>query len=310
LVIRDNVTSVDDPWPDIHVAKWSGTKRSFHMYAQILGKMRLALSPIQPNWMFTPLYLWARGLTTGFIPWELSSIEAAIDVFDSRIILARGDGERRSIALLPVRAVADVYSDVSAALRALRVNCFISPIPQEVADKTPLNEDRRPSEYDPAAVVRCFRAFTAAAAVFEAWRTCFFGRSGIQVWWGALDVALILFNGKRVAPPDDRGYIMKYDLDAELMNVGLFLGDEHNAPSFYGYIYPQPAGAEKLPIRPHQASWSTQLSEWVFPYAAVRSSSDPKAAVSAFIDSIYEQCFAAAGWKRDALTYVTPKRGR
>jgi Family of unknown function (DUF5996) len=216
----------DDAWPDVHVAKWAGTKRSFHMYAQMLGKIRVALSPVQPNWMFTPLHLSASGLTTGFIPWELSSIEAAIDVFESTITLARSDGEHRSIALLPVRPVADVYAGVSAALRALHVDCYISPIPQEVLDTTRLDEDRRPSEYDPAAVIRCLRAFTATAAVFERWRTHFFGRSGIQVWWGALDVALLLFSGKHVTPPTDRGYLMKYDLDAEMMNVGFYLGDE------------------------------------------------------------------------------------
>jgi hypothetical protein len=294
-------------WPDVSVATWPGTKRSFHMYAQLLGKVRLALSPPQPNWMFTALYLNARGLTTGFIPWKLSSVEASIDVFESRITLARSNGSSRHIALLPARTVADVYADVSAALRALDVDCHISPIPQEVPDATPLDTDRRRSEYDPAAVARCFRAFTATAGVFDRWRAQFFGRSGIQVWWGGLDVALLLFSGKRVTPPADRGYIAKYDLDAQLMNVGLFLGDDQNAPFFYGYIFPEPPGAEKLAIRPSQASWSTQRREWTLPYEAVRSSNDPQATIVSFVDCIYEQCFAAAGWHRDALSYEVPK---
>jgi Family of unknown function (DUF5996) len=296
------------PWPDLSVATWAGTKRSFHMYAQMLGKIRLALSPSQPNWMFTALNLSARGLTTGFIPWELSSIEASIDVFESHITLARSDGSRRHVELLPVRTVADVYADVSAALKALGVDCFITPVPQEVADTTRLDEDRRPSEYDPAAVLRCFRAFTATGSVFERWRARFFGRSGIQVWWGALDATLLLFSGKRVTPPVNRGYLLKYDLDAELMNVGLFLGDEKNAPTFYGYIFPEPPGAATLPVRPSHASWSTQLREWALPYDAVRLSSDPQTAIVDFIDSIYEQCFAAAGWNRDALSYEAPPR--
>jgi Family of unknown function (DUF5996) len=277
------------------------------MYSQMLGKIRVALSPTQPNWMFTPLYLCARGLTTGYIPWELNSIQASIDVFESKITVACSDGERRNVALLPVRSIAEVYAKVSSALTELGVDCSISTIPQEVSDTTPFDQDRRLAEYDPAAVIRCFRAFTAAAAVFERWRTHFFGRSGIQVWWGTLDVALLLFSGRHVAAPSDRGYLMKYDLDAEQMNVGLYLGDEQNAPFFYGYVYPEPASASRLSIRPHQASWSTHLNEWVLPYAAVRASSDPEATIIAFLDSMYEQC-AAAGWERATFAYDAPRR--
>lgn len=136
----------------------------------------------------------------------------------------------------------------------------------------------------------------------------FFGRTGIAVWWGALDVALLLFNGKHAVPPTNRGYIMTYDLDAELMNAGLYYGDEKTAPFFYGYIFPQPPSAETLPIAPTAASWSDALREWVLPYDAVRDAADPAAALRAFLDAIYAQCIAAAGWDRDKLSYVAPKR--
>ena len=256
--------------------------------------------------MFTPLYLNARGLTTGFVPYGHGSVEARLDVFDSRISIAQSNGAQIDVALLPARTVADIYNDVSAAFRTIDVRCVISKIPQELPDRTPLNEDRRPSEYDPEAVQRWFRAATAIAAEFDRWRTHFFGRSGIQLWWGAFDIALVLFSGRRVSPPADRGYIMKYDLDAELMNVGLYLGDEQNAPFLYGYIFPEPSGAEALPIAPTQALWSAQLREWILPYEDVRVSDDPSAAIRAFVDSIYAQCSAAAGWNRESYLYDTP----
>jgi hypothetical protein len=306
--IIDNTLSDDRRWPDINVAKWAGTKRSMHLYTQMLGKIRLALSPPQPNWMFTALYLTPRGLTTGFIPYEGSSVEAALDVFDSRITISQCSGERSHVELLPAQTVSEVYENLSATLRRLNVACGISPVPQEVPDTTPLNQDRRPSEYDPVAALRWFRVVTATAACFETWRTHFFGRSGVQFWWGAFDVTLLLFSGRKVTPPADRGYIMKYDLDAELMSVGLYIGDETTAPFFYGYIYPQPPRAEDLPIAPPTASWSPQVGEWILPYDAVRASSHPEATIRAFIDSIYAQCFAAGGWSRDACTYDLPKR--
>lgn len=274
----------------------------------MLGKIRLALSPSQPNWMFTALYLSPRGLTTGFIPYGRSSLEATLDVFDSRITLTQSNGARTSVELLPVRTVSEIYNELSDSLERVNVACSISRIPQEIPDTTPLNEDRRPSEYDPAAVLCWFRAATAAATVFESWRTRFFGRSGIQLWWGAFDLALLLFSGRKVPPPADRGYIMKYDLDAELMNVGLYLGDVESPPIFYGYIYPQPPNPERLPTGPSSATWSVQLGEWVLPYDAVRAAPDPAAEIRQFIDSIYAQCFAAAGWKRDAYNYDAPKR--
>lgn len=305
----DNALRNDnETWPDINVATWAGTKRSFHLYAQMLGKVRLSLSPVQPTWMFTALYLTPRGLTTGSIPWRGSSFDVTIDVFDSEIVVTRSTGARAAIALVPVRPVAQVYRDLTSALETIGVDCFITPVPQEVPDTTPLDGDNRPAEYDPAAVIRWFQAATATGGVFEEWRSHFLGRTGLQVWWGALDVALLLFGGRKVTPPTDRGYIMKYDLDTELMNVGLYLGDEKTPPLFYGYIYPPPPNPEKLPVAPKEASWSSALGEWVLPYDAVRSSADPAATLRTFIDSIYEQCFAAAGWDRDAHTYDAPKR--
>jgi hypothetical protein len=297
-------------WPEVNVARWARTKKSFHLYLQMLGKLRVALSPAQPNWMFTAIYLSALGVTTGPMPWRGTAVEASLDVFSSEVIVARSTGECRRIALVPARTVADIYAELHAALKALGVECTISRIPQELPDTTPLHEDRRPAEYEPDAVRRWFQAATATAAIFDEWRAHFFGRSGIQVWWGALDVALILFNGRHVPPPTDRGYIMKYDLDAELMNVGLFYGDETTAPFFYGYIYPQPPGAEKLPIFPASASWSDTIREWVLPYDAVRNAVDPAVELHAFLDAIYLQCVEAAGWDRAALTYDAPKRRR
>lgn len=299
---------MEQPWADLRVARWAGTKRSLHLYAQMLGKMRVSLSPAQPNWMFTPLYLTARGLTTGTIPWNNTSVEARLDVFDSNIVVMRSTGASRAIALHPVRTVAEIYAGLASALEELGVDCYISPQPQEVPDTTALDADDRLCEYDSAAVFRWFATMTAVANVFESWRAHFFGRSGIQLWWGAFDLALLLFSGKHVDAPLDRGYLMKYDLDAELMNVGLYLGDENTAPFFYAYIYPEPLNPETLPIAPSPARWSTELKEWVLPYDDVRRSPDPRASIAGFLDSIYELCFSAAGWDRKALSYEAPKR--
>jgi hypothetical protein len=294
-------------WPDIDVARWSVTKRSLHRYTQILGKLRVTLSPAQPNWLFTPLYLSARGLTTGFIPYKDTSVEALLDVFDSTIAVQRSDGAQRRIELVPARTVADVYAAFERALDELDIACTITPAAQEMPDTTPLNEDTRTAEYDPEAVRRWFHAATTTCGIFEHWRSHFFGRSGIQLWWGAFDVALVLFNGKHVSPPRDRGYLLKYDLDAELMNVGLYAGDENTPPFFYGYIFPQPAGAEQMTMAPAAVTWSQAFGEWILPYEAVRTSPEPATLLLQFLDALYARCVTSAGWNAADLSYDAPK---
>ncbi len=155
---------------------------------------------------------------------------------------------------------------------------------------------------------RYFTAAVATAGIFDLWRAHFFGRSGVQVWWGALDVSLMLFSGEHVPAPTDRGYIVRYDLDAELLEAGLYYGDESNPPFFYAFIYPQPPNAERLPIAPAAATWSDAIKEWVLPYDAVRAAADPAAELRTFLDAVYEQC-VSAGWNRAAPSYVSPKPG-
>jgi uncharacterized protein DUF5996 len=297
-------------WPDLSVSAWAPTKKSLHAYTQMMGKLRVALSPTQPNWMFAALYLTARGITTGPMPWRDGSLQSSLDVFSSELILEHSDGRSRRIALVPARTVAEIYTDLLGGLKALGVDVTLSPIPQEVADVTPFDIDRRPAAYDPAAVARWFRVTTATGGIFDRWRAHFFGRNGIRLWWGGFDLALILFNGKHVPPPLDRGYLFKYDLDAALMNAGLYYGDEANAPFFYGYIYPQPDGAPQLAIEPKTAAWSDAMKEWILPYEAVRAATDPARELDAFLDTIYAACSSLAGWDRAALSYVAPKRSR
>jgi hypothetical protein len=273
----------------------------------MLGKLRVALSPSQPNWMFTALLLTARGFTTGPLPWRSGAVQATLDVFASALIVETSDGRSRHVALVPARTVAEIFAALRSALAELDVDVTLTPIPQELPDVTPLDADTRPPAYEPAAVRRWFEIVTATAGVFEAARAPFFGRTGIQLWWGALDLALLFFSGKHVPAPSDRGYLLRYDLDAEMLNVGFYPGDDNGAPFFYGYIYPQPEGAPQLAV-PEGVSWSATLSEWVLPYETVRTAADPAARLRSFVDALYGLCFSAAGWERDALTYAVPKR--
>ena len=149
------------PWADLHLSHWAATKRSLHLYTQMLGKLRLALSPAQPNWMFTPLSLSARGLTTGPIPYGEGSVQASLDFFASSITITRSNGTERSLQLQPARTVAEVYHEVVTALAQLAGAESLPIAPASASWSTELREwvlpydDVRLSEH-PGGVLRGF----------------------------------------------------------------------------------------------------------------------------------------------------------
>lgn len=295
-----------DPWPPLDASSWAPTRRSLHLYAQMLGKLRLALSPHQPNFLFTALALTPRGFTTGVIPYDGRAIAVSVDVFSVEMTVESSDGARRSIALSEPCTVAHVFSELHGALAAAGVAVSLSPIPQEMADRTPLDVDLRPAVFDALDARRWHGALISIGGALDRWRSHFAGRMGVYLWWGALDLSLLLFSGEQIEAPRDRGYLLKYDLDAEMMNVGFYPGDAASPPIFYGYIVPQPDGCEALPILPAAATWSNQANEWILPYEAVRSSTNPEGMLASFLDSIYSACSYAAGWERERFRYIPP----
>lgn len=292
-------------WPPLDAPRWGTTKRTLHLIAQMLGKTRLALAPYQPNFLFTALYLTPRGFTTCPFPVGLRLVELRVDVFQPCVEVISSGGDRRSVAFAELPNVAAIYGAVLRALRELDVEVTLSPLPQEVADTTPLDRDERPLGYESAGAAAWLTLMSSTQAVFERWRAPFFGRSSIVLWWGGFDFGMMLFSGKHVPPPSNRGYLFKYDLDAELVSAGFYPGDDANPPFYYGYIYPEPAGCATIDVAAG-ARWSEQLKEWILPYDAVRAAGDPEERLRAFLSGIYGAACSAAGWDASAYTYVAP----
>jgi hypothetical protein len=299
-----------DAWPALPYEEWAPTKKTLQMCAQMLGKTRLALAPPQPEWLNACLYLDSRGFATGPMPTGSRVLTARIDIFDADIHLDLSDGRGERIPVAEGRCVADIWADYSDALRSLGVDARIWEKPQELADTAPFSENRHDCVLVPEHAQRFHRVLTSANAVFEEFRSRFFGRSGVQFWWGSFDHTVLLFNGKHATAPDDRGYIMRYDLDAEHMNAGFWPGDDNApAPGFYAYLVPQPPGCDAAPIGPRFAGWVESMGEWVMPYDSVRTCDDPAAALREFLDSVYAFAVAQAGWDGAGETYVKPPVG-
>jgi len=300
-----DIAAMDMAWPALSVADWAPTKRTLHLTAQMLGKVRLALAPHQPNFIFTALYMTPNGFTTTPMPAGLRLVELRLEISERRIEVRASDGRRQDVPFADLPSIAAVYAALLEALRAIGVEVELSPIPQEIADTTPLDRDERAPGFDVEHAGRWLSLMSATQAVFDRWRAHFFGRTGIQLWWGAFDLSLMLFTGKHVPAPNDRGYLIKYDLDAEMMNAGFYPGDDANAPFFYGYIYPQPDRCAEMRVA-EGAVWSDQLREWILPYDAMRTAAQPDELLARFLDGIYNVCSSAAQWDRSQHTYVPP----
>jgi hypothetical protein len=293
-------------WPEFEYARWAPTKRTLHLVVQMLGKVRLALAPHQPNFLFTALYMTPSGVTTSPIPVNQRLVELQLDVFKPQIILIASDGGRREVTFTELPTVAATYGALLDALRALDVDVALSPIPQEIADQTPLDRDETQPVWVPDDARAWLTVMCSTQAVFDRWRAHFFGRTGLQLWWGALDLALLLFSGKHVPEPLDRGYLFQYDLDAEMMNAGFYPGDDVNEPFYYGYIYPEPAACSQIVIAADGTQWSERFREWILPYSIVRAAPSPEDLLRSFLDGVYDTCGRAAHWNRAKYTYKPP----
>jgi hypothetical protein len=285
-----------DQWPALPYREWRDTRETLHMYTQVIGKLRLALSPYEPQWANVPLYLSARGLTTTPIPIGSRTVDAEFDLIDHTLVLRTSDGglEHRPLG----GAVADFYKDVMRALGRLGVDVAISVVPSEVPDPIPFPDDRTHSTYEPAHADRFFRVLSVVDMVVKAHRAGFHGRtSPVQFFWGTFDLALIRSGARRVEPPSDSGVIHRYGVDAEVICTGWWPGDERNPyPAFYAYGYPKPEGIEGASVQPAAARWDDTAGEFILPYEDVRTVEDPRQAVTAFLRSTYEGAAALMGW--------------
>jgi hypothetical protein len=291
-----------DEWPALPYDDWRDTRDTLHMYTQVVGKLRLALSPFEPQWAHVPLYVTARGLTTSPLPAGPRTFDVEFDLVDHQLFLRTNDGGVEQLALRP-RAVADFYQDVMAALERMGVEVTISAKPSEVEDPIPFAEDRTHHAYDPDQANRFFQVLSRVDVVFKEHRGRFLGKTPpVHFFWGTFDLAVARFSGRPATPPPGAGTIMRYGGDAEQICAGFWPGhDQALGAAFFAYAYPKPDSLEKTGIRPDEARWDTELGEFVLPYDAVRAAPVPQRAILDFLESTYDVCATRLDWNTDLI---------
>ena len=301
------MTTSADPWPDLQLPGWLETVKSLTLWAQILGKTRLAHAPMTNHWWQVPFYVTARGLTSSPIPVDHRIIDLELDFVGHRLI---GRGSDGSVAKLPLeeQPLASFYAGYVGLLEQLGVDLDIYPYAVEMPERIRLDRDTRLCRYDPVWVERYFRALVQADRLLKEFRGRFVGKaSPVHFFWGAFDLAATRFSG-RPAPPHPGGFpnvgdwVMRESYSHEVSSAGFWPGDARfPEAAFYAYAYPEPAGFARYPIAPEEAHYEPALGEFVLPYHAVRTASDPDEEVMSFLESSYAAAAELAGWDRPAL---------
>jgi len=289
------------------LADWIETRDALHLWLQIVGKVRLTLTPpVNHSWHCT-YYLTARGITTSPIPLGIRSFTIDFDFVDHQLIIETSDGSRGAFALEP-QSVAAFYSRVMAELSSLDLPVHIFAKPNELPIAVPFADDRQPRPYDADAVTRFWRALTQADRVLKLFRGRFIGKSSpVHLFWGAMDLAVTRFSGRR-APRHPGGIpnlpdrITQEAYSHEVSSCGFWSGTAPiDYPAFYSYAYGQPDGFADARVGPDGAFYSKDFGEFILPYHRVRESSSPDDTLLEFFQSTYVAAADLAKWDLPAL---------
>ena len=298
----DKISEKEQSWPALPLAEWKDTCATLHMWTQIVGKVRLAQSPLINHWWEVPLYVYARGLTTSAIPCPGGTFDVTFDFIDHRLDIKTSRGESRTISLYH-RTVAGFYREFMEILRSLRIEVKIWPMPVEIPNPIRFDQDVTHARYDPVYANRFWRILVTIDAIFKEFRGRFIGKaSPVHFFWGSFDLAATRFSGRRAPERPGADAVTREAYSHEVSSAGFWPGGgDIKGAAFYGYAAPEPAGFGAAPVRPAQAYYHPQLKEFLLMYDDLRRADSPREALLEFLQSTYEAAANLAKWDRKEL---------
>jgi hypothetical protein len=297
----DRLNQLPNLWPELQFENWADTCATLHMWTQIVGKARLALSPLVNHWWNVPLYVSARGLTTSPIPYSGRVFEIIFDFIDHKLVLETTDGLIKSLRLAPM-SVAQFYQEFMGMLRSADINIRIWKMPVEIPDPIPFDQDQLHASYDSEYAHRFWQVLVSSGEVLNQFRSRFIGKSSpVHFFWGSFDLAVTRFSGRRAPERPGPDVITAEAYSHEVSSVGFWPGGKTHAAAFYSYMAPEPQGFRESRSRPDGAFYEKELSEFILPYETLRRSSSPSTELLEFCQSTYEAGATLANWDRTAL---------
>ncbi|MGA9476038.1 MAG: DUF5996 family protein [Terriglobales bacterium] len=301
-LLADPSADQSECWPALPLDSWKDTYATLHMWTQIVGKVRLRLTPLVNHWWNVPFYVTARGLTTSRIPYGQRAFELCFDFIGHELVLETTDGMRKTLPLAP-RSVAEFYAEFMAMLRSAGIEVKIWRMPVEIANPIPFDQDREHHSYDPAAVEKFWRILLSVDAVFGQFRSTFIGKcSPVHFFWGSFDLAVTRFSGRRAPERPGADAVTREAYSHEVSSVGFWPGGgDIKGAAFYSYMAPEPPGFKEANVRPGAAYYEKQPGECLLMYEDVRKAESPTASLLDFCRSTYEAGANLAKWDRAAL---------
>ena len=306
--------TIPETWPALPLKRWRETQETLHLWTQIAGKIKLALTPFLNEWWNVAFAVAPRGLTTGAMPAGDGAFAIDFDFVDHALFVHLSDGRTESIPLRP-RPVAEFYAELMARLESLGIAVAINPVPAEIPDPIPFDIDRAHAAYDPASVERWWRIILQTEQVMQRYRSPFVGKSSpVNFWWGSFDLGATRFSGRPAQPPAGAPRFLQLAEGQENVACGFWPGNATMSgatlgePAFFAYIYPEPAGFGEAAILPAAAAYDPALGLFLLRYDDARTAAAPEQAILDFFQSAYEAAATLAAWDRAALER-TPSGG-
>jgi len=289
-------------WPALLLDSWKDTYATLHMWTQIVGKVRLRLTPLINHWWNVPLYVTARGLTTSRIPYGERSFELWFDFIRHQLVLETSDQILKSLPLAP-RSVADFYDEFMKMLRSAGIEVRIWRMPVEIPNPIAFDQDRVHASYDSKSVEKFWHILLSVDSVLNEFRSGFIGKSSpVHFFWGSFDLAVTRFSGRRAPERPGADAITREAYSHEVSSVGFWPGGgEVKDAAFYSYAAPEPQGFKEARIEPGAAFHHKQLGEFLLMYEDVRTSKSPTKSLHDFCQSTYEAAANLGKWDRNVL---------
>jgi hypothetical protein len=299
-------------WPDLPLAEWSEACDTLHIWTQIVGKVRIALTPLINHWWNATLLVTASGLAAPAMPYRGRTVDVIFDSTNHRLIIETSDSRVEYFALKAM-AVADFYNEFMQCLRRLGIDIHIWTMPGEIENAIPFDRDRTHAQYDPVYAQKFWLALLQTNRVMNEFRARFIGKaSPVHFFWGSFDLAVTRFSGRTAPPPKGvtpnvAGWVMAEAYSHEVSSCGFWPGNGgYGRAAFYVYAYPEPADYGDTRLRTAEAFYDKGLGQFILPYDAVHQSEHPDKLLLGFLQETYVAAAELAKWDRETLERKLP----
>lgn len=293
-------------WPELFYPEFKITLYLLHRLVQMMGKLKL-LAPFEPHWGNVALWPTAQGLTTGPIPYKSDFFSVSLNLLTHQCTFKHSSGKNTSFQVMS-GSIKQLFQTFTESLHQLNLNIEINPFPQEIPNAISFLEDETNLYYDPIQATAWWQALMSSYRVLERYHARFNGISpSVGFMWGTFD----LRDARYLNVPVDThklGFIERNAMDVKQIEAGWWAGNEiYPRPAYYSFAYPKPNGIENSKIEPKEASWNTQLGEFILDYEVVRQSSDPESMLLEFFNSAYKLGATFSDWDPALINPGKPK---